>query len=256
MIKTEEISLNQETTAQQDNRKDTGEIIVHDLVRQFGERKILEHFNLNIADGEFVALLGRSGSGKSTFLRALAQLDHEVSGSGEILMSADFSMIFQDARLLPWISLINNVILGNHRKGARVEAQKLLAEVGLKGRDKIWPHELSGGEAQRAALARSLLQHPKVILADEPFSALDALTRLQMQTLLQTLIGQYQTTVVFVTHDVDEAIRLADRVILLVDGKIGFEYRLTQVRPRRRDSEEFIKLREELLRRLGITEID
>lgn len=196
-----------------------GETVVRirGLSRTFGERTILQAIDLDIARGEFVALLGRSGSGKSTVLRALAGLDYDVEGAGDIDVPEERSVIFQDARLLPWKRVRDNVILGLDRK-AEARADAALGEVGLTERADAWPFELSGGEQQRAALARSLLREPKLILADEPFSALDALTRIRMQQLLKDLVARHRPAVLLVTHDVDEAINLADRIIVLDEG--------------------------------------
>jgi sulfonate transport system ATP-binding protein len=160
---------------------------VRGLVRTFTLKGVLNGIDLDIAPGEFVALLGRSGSGKSTLLRALAEIDHEAEGTGEIHLPDRLSVIFQDARLLPWMRVLDNVLLGVRDRDARARGEKALAEVGLAGRERAWPHELSGGEQQRVALARALVREPKLLLADEPFGALDALTRIQMHALLRRL---------------------------------------------------------------------
>ena len=138
------------------------------------------------APGEFVALLGRTGSGKCTLLRALAGLDRDVVGHGQINVPTDVSVVFQDSRLLPWKRVLDNVVLGLGGRNAADRGKEALAEVGLAGREKAWPHELSGGEQQRAALARSLVREPELLLADEPFGALDALTRIKMHVLLKS----------------------------------------------------------------------
>ncbi|MFW2853288.1 ABC transporter ATP-binding protein [Sphingomonas sp. TX0543] len=192
---------------------------VRALVRTFTLKGVLDGIDLDIAQGEFVALLGRSGSGKSTLLRALAEIDHEAAGTGEIRLPGRSAVIFQDARLLPWMRILDNVLLGiSGRRDRGIEA---LAEVGLAGRERAWPHELSGGEQQRVALARALVREPKLLLADEPFGALDALTRIQMHTLLRRLITVHAPAVLLVTHDIDEAILLADRVLVLENGRIA-----------------------------------
>ncbi|MGK6324135.1 ABC transporter ATP-binding protein [Sphingomonas sp. DT-51] len=180
---------------------------------------MLNGIDLDIAPGEFVALLGRSGSGKSTLLRALAEIDHEAEGSGEIRLPERLSVIFQDARLLPWTRVLENVLLGV--SGQRARAGEVLAEVGLAGRERAWPHELSGGEQQRVALARALVRQPELLLADEPFGALDALTRVQMHALLRRLVDAHRPAVLLVTHDIDEAILLADRIVLLDQGRLA-----------------------------------
>jgi len=192
---------------------------VRRLVRSFTVRGVLGGLDLDIAPGEFVALLGRSGSGKSTLLRALAEIDHEAEGSGEIRLPERSAMIFQDARLLPWMRVLDNVLLGV--RGQRDRGREALAEVGLAGRERAWPHELSGGEQQRVALARALVREPKLLLADEPFGALDALTRIQMHALLRRLVMVHAPAVLLVTHDVDEAILLADRVLVLEGGRLA-----------------------------------
>ncbi|MFB6725130.1 ABC transporter ATP-binding protein [Kribbella sp. NPDC056345] len=193
-------------------------IVTRDLVRRYDGRAVLDGVDLEIAAGEFVALLGRSGSGKSTLLRALAGLDPEVAGSGELVVPENVSVVFQDSRLLPWATVLENVVLG--LRGAEERGRQSLAEVGLAGREKAWPNELSGGEQQRVALARSLVREPELLLADEPFGALDALTRLKMHALLRTLCEVHRPAVLLVTHDVDEAVALADRILVLEDGRL------------------------------------
>ncbi|MFI5734321.1 ABC transporter ATP-binding protein [Kribbella sp. NPDC051587] len=193
-------------------------VVTRKLVRRYDDRAVLDGVDLEIAAGEFVALLGRSGSGKSTLLRALAGLDPEVGGSGELLVPENVSVVFQDSRLLPWATVLDNVVLG--LRGAEERGRQSLAEVGLAGREKAWPNELSGGEQQRVALARSLVREPELLLADEPFGALDALTRLKMHALLRTLCEVHRPAVLLVTHDVDEAVALADRVLVLEDGRL------------------------------------
>ena len=193
---------------------------IRGLVRRYGERTILDGIDLDIAQGEFVALLGRSGSGKSTLLRAIAGLDHDVDGSGELRTPANRAVVFQDARLLPWTRVLDNVILGLRGSQAVQRGRAALAEVGLAGREESWPVQLSGGEQQRVALARSLVREPELVLADEPFGALDALTRLAMHDLLLRLFDEHGFGVLLVTHDVTEAVTLADRVLVLEDGRI------------------------------------
>ncbi len=194
---------------------------IRNLVRRFTLKGVLNGVDLDIARGEFVALLGRSGSGKSTLLRALADLDREASGSGELVVPDKLSVVFQDARLLPWKRVLDNVTLGLTGAGVRERGLRALSEVELSGREESWPYELSGGEQQRVALARSLVREPELLLADEPFGALDALTRIRMHVLLRKLSEVHKPAVLLVTHDVDEAIELADRVVVLDDGKIA-----------------------------------
>jgi sulfonate transport system ATP-binding protein len=193
---------------------------VSGLTRRFTQKGVLDGIDLEIGVGEFVALLGRSGSGKSTLLRALAGLDHEADGDGTIVVPDRLSVVFQDARLLPWMRVLDNVVLGLGGPGARQRGQDALAEVELAGRERSWPYELSGGEQQRVALARSLVRRPALLLADEPFGALDALTRIRMHALLRRLSATHNPAVLLVTHDVDEAIELADRVVVLDHGRI------------------------------------
>ena len=196
-------------------------VSVRDLIRGFGPKGVLNGVDLDIAPGEFVALLGPSGCGKSTLLRALAGLDHDVKGSGVINVPDRVSVVFQDSRLLPWDTVLGNVTLGLTDQDAHARARGALAEVGLAGREKSWPHELSGGEQQRVALARSLVREPQLLLADEPFGALDALTRIRMHGLLRDLVAAHRPAVLLVTHDVDEAIALADRIVVLDNGLVS-----------------------------------
>lgn len=235
---------------QQDNS-----VHIERLLRKFGEHRVLDEINLHINAGEFVALLGKSGSGKSTLLRALAGLDEEVMGSGWLQVPAARSVMFQDSRLLPWENLLDNVLLGVENDAhSRTLALEVLASVGLGGRAEAWPNQLSGGEQQRVALARSLVRRPGLLLADEPFGALDALTRLQMHNLLLALIQRYQPTVVLVTHDVDEALALADRILVLDRGQISDDFRVEIAHPRRRAQRDTEGLRQRLLQTLGVIE--
>ncbi|MFI5503447.1 ABC transporter ATP-binding protein [Nocardia asteroides] len=222
------------------------------LARGFGERIVLNGIDIEIRRGEFVALLGRSGSGKSTLLRALAELDADVPGSGELTVPTQRAVVFQDSRLLPWTRVLDNVVLGLTGRDAAARGRAALAEVGLAGREKAWPRELSGGEQQRVALARSLVREPELLLADEPFGALDALTRIRMHALLQALCERHRPAVLLVTHDVDEAVLLADRVLVLDEGRIALDQRIDTPRPRRHAHPEFIRLREVLLAGLGV----
>ncbi|MFJ1580243.1 ABC transporter ATP-binding protein [Streptomyces sp. NPDC088182] len=225
---------------------------IEKLVRSFGTRRVLDGLDLTIAPGEFVALLGRSGSGKSTLLRALARLDHEVAGSGELAAPDHVSVVFQDARLLPWKRLLGNVVLGLSGPDAQERGRAALAEVGLEGRERAWPVELSGGEQQRVSLARSLVRDPQLLLADEPFGALDALTRIRMHTLLRRLCERHRPAVLLVTHDVDEAIVLADRVVVLEEGRIAADLPVELPAPRRHGSTEYAALRHRLFAQLGV----
>jgi sulfonate transport system ATP-binding protein len=226
-------------------------VTVEHLIRGYGPKGVLNGVDLEIERGEFVALLGPSGCGKSTLLRALAGLDATVSGSGRIRVPRNVSVVFQDSRLLPWADLITNVTLGQ-RRSARARGSEALAEVGLGGRERDWPHQLSGGEQQRVALARSLVREPELLLADEPFGALDALTRLKMHGLLRNLLTVHRPAVLLVTHDVDEAITLADRVVVLSHGRLALERRVELADDRDPSSADFGHLRNELLAALGV----
>lgn len=220
--------------------------------RRYGEHVVLDELDLTIARGEFVALLGKSGSGKSTLLRALAGLDHDVEGSGQLAVAGEVSVAFQDARLLPWLRVVDNVVLGLRRPKARELGARALAEVGLGGRERAWPNELSGGEQQRVALARCLVRQPHLLLADEPFGALDALTRIKMHGLLRDLFERHHPAVLLVTHDVDEAIELADRVLVLDRGRIAVDERVDLPVPRAHRDPRFQEFRDLLLGALGI----
>jgi sulfonate transport system ATP-binding protein len=227
---------------------------VASLHRSFNEAGgVLNGLDLDIAPGEFVALLGRSGSGKSTLLRALAGLDRGVAGTGVIDVPDKVSVVFQDSRLLPWKRVLDNVTLGLRSGDAAEWGRRALAEVGLAGREKAWPHELSGGEQQRASLARSLVRDPQLLLADEPFGALDALTRIRMHTLLRKLCEVHQPAVLLVTHDVDEALMLADRVAVLVDGHLAYGVEIELSRPRNRHHPDLMALHDDLLDAVGVT---
>ncbi|MEW2299129.1 ABC transporter ATP-binding protein [Streptomyces sp. NPDC006655] len=217
------------------------------LSRSFGDRTVLDGIDLDVPAGQFTALLGHSGSGKSTLLRAVAGLDHGVTGSGRLIAPERVSVVFQDSRLLPWRRVLDNVVLGLDGRDAYAKGRAALEEVGLGGRERAWPGELSGGEAQRAALARSLVREPELLLADEPFGALDALTRIRMHHLLRELWKRHRPSVLLVTHDVDEAIVLADRVLVLENGRIGVDLAIDHTRPR----DEY---RTRLLAALGVTE--
>jgi sulfonate transport system ATP-binding protein len=227
---------------------------VRGLIRTFTLKGVLNRIDLDIAPGEFVALLGRSGSGKSTLLRALAGIDHEAEGTGEIGLPERLSVIFQDARLLPWMRVLDNVMLGIPGAKARERGRTALAEVGLADRERAWPHELSGGEQQRVALARALVSEPKLLLADEPFGALDALTRIQMHALLRRLSDLHDPAVLLVTHDIDEAILLADRIVMLDDGRLAADLPVDLPASGIARRERIAELRALLHRLLGVEE--
>jgi sulfonate transport system ATP-binding protein len=231
----------------------TGAVVVtRKLRRVFGAREVLKGIDLEIGPGQFVALLGRSGAGKTTLLRTLAGLD--PGAEGDVYVPQRRSVVFQDARLLPWATVFGNVVLGLGRKDARKRGLRSIAEVGLAGHEDDWPKTLSGGEAQRVALARALVREPQLLLLDEPFGALDALTRVRMHALVQALCARYRPAVLFVTHDVDEAVLLADRVLVLTDGLISLDDSINVASPRLRSDPHFIALRSRLLIELGVDE--
>ena len=223
---------------------------VRGLRRGYDGRTILRSLDLDIARGEFVALLGRSGSGKSTLLRALAGLDHGVTG--EVLVNGSVAVAFQEPRLLPWQKVLPNVALGLRGGAPKEKARLALDEVGLSDRADAWPLTLSGGEAQRASLARALVREPQLLLLDEPFCALDALTRIAMHDLVLRLWAHHKPAVLMVTHDVDEALALADRALVLEGGRIAKEFLIAAGRPRDRDHPRLIALRHQLLAELGV----
>ncbi|WP_105432424.1 MULTISPECIES: ABC transporter ATP-binding protein [Neorhizobium] len=227
-------------------------VSLRNLSRGFGDKTILKDITLEIPRGQFVALLGESGSGKTTLLRALAGLDDDAVTEGEFRRPANTSVLFQDARLLPWMSVIDNLTLGLRRFDAKVAALAMLEAVGLGEKGNVWPSTLSGGQKQRAALARSLLRRPELLLADEPFGALDALTRIRMHGLLFHLVEQNKPTVVLVTHDVDEALLLSDRILVLKDGRIAEDHQVELTHPRSPGHPAFIKLRRMLLASFGV----
>jgi sulfonate transport system ATP-binding protein len=225
---------------------------VSGLTRAFEGRTVLDALDMAIGADEFVALLGRSGSGKSTLLRVMAGLDSDYTG--EVWVPAQRSVVFQEARLIPWLRADRNVVLGlppgaDGRDGLRRRSLVALEEVGLAGRARSWPVTLSGGEAQRVALARALVREPRLLLLDEPFGALDALTRAKMHRLLEGICERHRPGVLLVTHDVDEAIGLADRILVLTDGRISLDM---PVDDGRRSGRSFGQLRERLLHELGL----
>jgi sulfonate transport system ATP-binding protein len=222
---------------------------LRDFTRRFGDNVILDGLDLDIAPGEFVALLGHSGSGKTTLLRTLANLD-DAEGQ-DVTIPRARAVVFQDARLLPWKRVWRNVVLGLSRVGARQQAEAALAEVGLSHRIDAWPLTLSGGEAQRTALARALVRQPDLLLLDEPFASLDALTRLRMHELVLNLWRAHRPAVLIVTHDVDEAMALADRVLVLAKGRIILEERIEAERGQRTATVR--ELRRRLLGALGVS---
>ncbi|SOE06664.1 ABC transporter ATP-binding protein [Streptomyces sp. Ag109_G2-15] len=224
--------------------------VVEKVVRQFGDRVVLDDLDLTIADEELVVLLGPSGCGKSTLLRLLAGLDRPDGGRVEV--PAKRAIVFQADRLLPWQRVLRNVTLGLHGPDADQRALDVLAEVGLSGREKAWPKELSGGEAQRVSLARALVSEPELVLLDEPFAALDAITRLRMHDLVRALRSKHHAAMLLVTHDVDEAIALADRIVVMSNGRIGTSHLVELSAADREASIAREELRSALLEDLGL----
>ncbi|WP_336966439.1 ABC transporter ATP-binding protein [Sphingobium aquiterrae] len=235
------------TAGYQDREHSSPVVRLRDFVRRFGANTIIDGLNLDIAPGEFIALLGRSGSGKTTLLRTLAGLD-EVRGQ-DVEVPDSRAVVFQDARLLPWKPVWKNVALGLKGTDIRERSEGALKEVGLGHRLDAWPLTLSGGEAQRVALARALVREPQLLLLDEPFAALDALTRYRMHDLVLSLWRKHRPAVLIVTHDVEEAIALADRVLVLDKGRIVAEERIGA--PRGERASFAGRLREQLLSSLG-----
>lgn len=220
------------------------------LKRRYGQRTVIQGLNLRIHRGEFVALLGESGCGKTTLLRALAGLD-AIDG-GRIDGPAQPAVVFQEPRLIPWDPLWRNVSLGLDDKIGKPRAQAVLEEVGLGGRSDDWPRNLSGGQAQRVALARALVREPRLLLLDEPFAALDALTRIRMHALVHQLLARHRPGVLLVTHDVDEAIVLADRILVMRDGAIASDHRVAPEAAHHRAHPAAEALRTQLLAELGV----
>jgi sulfonate transport system ATP-binding protein len=235
-------------------------ITIRGLAKAFGANTVLHGIDLHVPAGQFLTVIGKSGCGKSTLLRILAGLDQPTSGS--VLLDgapADYAahvarLMFQEPRLLPWSRVIGNVEVGlgarRHAAGAERRALAKLAAVGLEARAQDWPSVLSGGQRQRVALARALASSPQFLALDEPLGALDALTRIEMQDLVERVWRQQGFTAVLVTHDVTEAIVLGDRVVLIEDGIVKLELDVDLPRPRRRGTPGVAALEEKILRHL------
>ncbi|MCG6134665.1 MAG: ATP-binding cassette domain-containing protein [Nostoc sp. LLA-1] len=232
------------------------ELKILDLKKTFGTTKVLKSLNLEVSPGEFIAIVGRSGCGKSTLLRLVSGLDKPTDGGilvdGEPLrkLSHFVRVMFQDPRLLPWKKVIDNVGLGLQGKNWIEKATRVLRQVGLEDRSDEWPYVLSGGQRQRVALARALVSQPRLLLLDEPLGALDALTRLEMQHLIEELWQERGFTAFLVTHDVEEAVAMADRVIVIEEGRISLDVPVKLPRPRDRASDAFIHIREVVLEKV------
>ena len=228
------------------------------LAKSYGERPVLRGVNLQIAPGEFVAIVGRSGCGKSTLLRLVAGLERADEGSirfdggARAAHSDEIRLMFQDARLLPWKRVLDNVALGldPKRGDVRERARDALAQVGLADRADDWPAVLSGGQRQRVALARALVHAPRLLLLDEPLGALDALTRIEMQRLIENLWRRHRFTALLVTHDVGEAVALADRVLLIESQQIALDERIDLARPRSHGQSGFASREQRILDRV------
>lgn len=223
---------------------------VTDLHKSFGDLHVLRGLKLEVKENQFVALLGRSGGGKSTFLRVLEGLDQQFTG--EVRVAPERAVVFQEPRLLPWRNVWQNVVLGvpGNADTMRETALAALVEVGLECKAENWPATLSGGEAQRVGLARALVRQPKLLLLDEPFGALDALTRLKMHAELDRLVRQHRPGVILVTHDVAEALTLADRILVLDSGTIVLDQQITA--DQRQHPDQLDSLRRMTLAALGV----
>jgi sulfonate transport system ATP-binding protein len=224
---------------------------LRDVNKWYGDHHVLKDISVQVDRGEIVALIGRSGSGKSTVLRVLAGLSTDHTGHRHVVGAP--ALAFQEPRLFPWRDVRTNVAYGLTRirlpkAQALARADRALADVGLTDRADVWPLTLSGGQAQRVSLARALVAEPELLLLDEPFGALDALTRLSMRSLLLELWREHRFGVLLVTHDVDEAVALADRVVVLEDGEIIHTLDIRD--PRRSTNAEHY--RAELLDQLGV----
>ncbi|MBD2567955.1 ATP-binding cassette domain-containing protein [Anabaena lutea] len=237
------------------------ELRLEGLSKSFDKKTVLQSIDLEIQPGEFVAIVGRSGCGKSTMLRLVAGL--ETPNEGNVILNGrytdqrinpDIRMMFQDARLLPWQRVLANVELGllgsNSKVYAKQTALQILREVGLEDRAHEWPAVLSGGQRQRVALARALASKPSLLLLDEPLGALDALTRIEMQQLIERLWQEQGFTALLITHDVEEAVILADRVVLIENGKIAMNEKISLPRPRSRGDAKFAQTVEKILNRV------
>ena len=231
-------------------------VTAREVGRRFGTRTVLAGIDLEVQPGEILVIVGQSGCGKSTLLRAIGGLDDGYDGA--IAVDGRVAFGFQDARLLPWARVWENVVFGiaGSRAERRARALAALRDVGLEAHADVWPATLSGGEAQRVALARALTRDPAVLLLDEPFGALDALTRLRMQALVVGLWKQRRFAIVLVTHDVEEAILLADRIAVLDGGAVADLLELDLPRPRSRRDDRFESLRVRILEDLGVSDVD
>jgi sulfonate transport system ATP-binding protein len=223
--------------------------------KSFGHHQVLKNIELKVNKGDFIAIVGKSGCGKSTLLRIIAGLESPSTGvlfvNGKALNERNLlaKIMFQDGRLLPWKTVQQNIGLGL-KKGSQVKINTLLDQVGLLERANDWPSVLSGGQKQRVALARALVHEPELLLLDEPLGALDALTRIEMHQLIEDLWKEKEFTAILVTHDVEEAVALANRVIIIEDGQIVMHQTVSLSYPRQRDNPVFIKTVSKILNRI------
>jgi sulfonate transport system ATP-binding protein len=232
-------------------------LTIRGLRKSFGANEVLRGVDLHIPAGQFVAIVGQSGCGKSTLLRLIAGLDKPTAGTisfGEETRPEDIRVMFQEPRLLPWARVLSNVEVGlgadRSSADARARAEQALGEVGLADKREQWPAVLSGGQKQRVALARALVSHPRVLALDEPLGALDALTRISMQRLLGRVWHDQAFTSILVTHDVSEAVALADRVLVIEEGRVAHDINVDIARPRQRGSADLPALEGSILRNL------
>jgi sulfonate transport system ATP-binding protein len=230
---------------------------IRGLRKSYGDNEVLRGIDLHIPAGQFVAIVGKSGCGKSTLLRLIAGLEKSDAGSislGDAVKPEDIRVMFQEPRLLPWARVLSNVEVGLGRdrasSDAHSRAEKALTEVGLTDKRDQWPSVLSGGQKQRVALARALVSRPRVLAFDEPLGALDALTRISMQRLLERVWRDQGFTAILVTHDVAEAVALADRVLVIEEGRIAHDVVVNTARPRERGSAELAGLEGSILSHL------
>lgn len=238
---------------------------IKNIARTFNGKEVVKNVSFEAGSGEIIGLLGTSGCGKSTVLRAISGLDAGYEGKVEIngkvseQIEESTGFIFQEPRLMPWLNVLENVTFGlKSKKEAKAElGRKYLNEVGLAGNETLYPKELSGGMAQRVAIARALITSPEVLLLDEPFSALDAFTKMQLQDLLLNIWREYKTTIVLVTHDIEEATYLCDKIVILKDqpGRVGHEIVVEEPRPRNRGSSELAGYKTEILNYLDLSRV-
>ncbi|MFZ6723532.1 ABC transporter ATP-binding protein [Undibacterium sp. Ji49W] len=229
---------------------------VHIDKKSYGTRAILKNLHLSVEESEIVSLIGASGCGKSTLLSIIAGLDTQQEGSIELAgkrihgVNPDIGFIFQEPRLFPWLTVEQNIAFNaNNSDQQRTSVARLLAEVGMHGYERALPKQLSGGQAQRVAIARGLFSSPKLLLLDEPFSAVDAFTRMKLQDLLINIAQEYGLTILLVTHDIDEALYLSDRIVLmdLATASLRQQFNVPLARPRSRGETAVSQLKVDIL---------